>query len=61
MLTLKQQIANMIRNEQDWIPDPVGIDTDVYAVVNQEGEAWLMAHNGECDVFKFTAIRRITE
>ena len=61
MTTLKQQIDSMIRNEEDWIPDPVGIDQSKYEVVNLLGEAWLVLHNDQCDIQQMTKVRQITE
>ncbi|NHR07425.1 hypothetical protein HA052_19730 [Chromobacterium haemolyticum] len=57
---LAEQIAHMVRNDEDWIPDADGVNPEIHVVINYfDNGVWLCAHNGECFIHKFERTQRL--
>lgn len=57
---LRAQITNMVKQHEDYVVRPDGVDERLYMVVNDFTEGvWLCAHHGECDMFAFTRLQRL--
>lgn len=57
---LEEQIDEMIRSDEDYIPNADGIDDKIHIVINYfHHGVWLCEHHGLCDINKYDKLQRL--